>query len=157
MQLTSTSIPDRSVIDLRYAEPGVGGQNVSPHLRWTPDDHVASSYAITCFDPDAPTGSGWWHWVVTDIPADITELPEGVPLPSGARTWPNDFGYSGWGGPWPPPGPAHHYIFRVVAVAIPRLDVPDDATSAAARLALSFHELGDARITGTFQNPGLGG
>lgn len=153
MKLTSTSIVADSTIDLTYAEPGVGGQNVSPQLSWTPGPAGTASYAITCFDPDAPTGSGWWHWVVTDIPADITELPEGAALPAGARTWSNDYGYPGWGGPWPPPGPAHHYQFRVVAVGTERLDVPDDASSAAARLTLSFVALDDAGFTALFANP----
>jgi Raf kinase inhibitor-like YbhB/YbcL family protein len=153
MKLTSTSIIADSTIDLIYAEPGVGGQNVSPHLSWTPGPEGTASYAITCFDPDAPTGSGWWHWVVTDIPADITELAEGAALPGAARSWVNDYGYRGWGGPWPPPGPAHHYQFRVVAVATERLDVPDDASSAAARLTVSFAALEDAAFTALFANP----
>lgn len=153
MILTSTSIVADSHIDLRFCEPGVGGQNLSPHLSWTPGPADTASYAITCFDPDAPTGSGWWHWVVTDIPAEVTELAEGADLPAGARTWINDFGYRGWGGPWPPPGPAHHYVFSVLAAGAPRLDVPDDATSASARLALHFVTLDRAELTGLFTNP----
>lgn len=153
MELTSTSIAADAAIDLRYAEPGVGGQNLSPQLSWTPGPEGTKSYAITCFDPDAPTGSGWWHWVVTDIPATVTSWEEGAPLPAGARTWATDYGYSGWGGPWPPPGPAHHYVFTVFAVGVERLDVPDDTTSANVRLFLSFSELDRASFTATFANP----
>lgn len=152
MEIRSTSITAGGEIDRRYAEPGVGGQNLSPHLEWTPGPDGTRSYAITCFDPDAPTGSGWWHWVVTDVPASVTTLDEGAPLPAGARTWPNDYGYPGWGGPWPPPGPAHRYEFRVIAIAVDRLDVPDDATSAAARLSVSFDTLDSATFTARFAN-----
>ena len=153
MILTSTSIVADSHIDLRFCEPGVGGQNLSPHLSWTPGPADTAGYAITCFDPDAPTGSGWWHWVVTDIPADVTELAEGAGLPSGARTWINDYGYRGWGGPWPPPGPAHHYEFSVLAASVPRLNVADEDSSASARLALHFVTLGRAGFTALFANP----
>lgn len=153
MEIRSESIAADSFIDLRYAEPGVGGQNVSPQLSWTAGPEGTASYALTCFDPDAPTGSGWWHWVVTDIPAETTSLAEGAPLPAGARSWPNDYGYAGWGGPWPPPGPAHHYEFRVVAVSVPKLDVPDLATSAVARMTLSFATLQVVGFTGLFANP----
>lgn len=153
MILTSTSIIADSDIAMRYAAVGVGGQNISPQLSWTPGPVGTLSYAITCFDPDAPTGSGWWHWVITDIPTDISELAEGAALPAGARTWTNDSGEPGWGGPWPPPGPAHHYEFRVLAVAVPRLEVPDSASCAAVRLALSFVTLDQAGFTGLFANP----
>lgn len=153
MEITSDSIAADTGIDLRYAEPGVGGTNVSPGLTWSGAPEGTRSYAVTCFDPDAPTGSGWWHWVVTDIPSDVTALTEGAPLPAGARTWPNDYGYAGWGGPWPPPGPAHHYVFTVFAVGVDRLDVPDGASSAVARLTLSFDVLDQAAFTALFQNP----
>lgn len=153
MELTSGGITANASIELKFAEPGVGGSNVSPALAWSGAPEGTRSYAITCFDPDAPTGSGWWHWVVTDIPAEVTELAEGAALPVGARTWPNDYGYTGWGGPWPPPGPAHHYVFTVFAVGVDRLDVPDGASSAVARLTLSFNVLGNASFTALFQNP----
>ncbi|PKQ32423.1 MAG: YbhB/YbcL family Raf kinase inhibitor-like protein [Actinobacteria bacterium HGW-Actinobacteria-2] len=153
MDLSSTSITPGSYIAMTHAEPGVGGQNISPELSWTPGPEGTASYTITCFDPDAPTGSGWWHWVVTDIPAEVTSLAEGADLPDGARSWTNDYGYSGWGGPWPPPGPAHHYEFRVFAVGVPRLDVPDDASCASARLTLSFNTLAEAGFTALFANP----
>ena len=153
MDLSSTSITPGSYIAMTHAEPGVGGQNISPELSWTPGTEGTASYTITCFDPDAPTGSGWWHWVVTDIPAEVTSLAEGADLPDGARSWTNDYGYSGWGGPWPPPGPAHHYEFRVFAVGVPRLDVPDDASCASARLTLSFNTLAEVGFTALFANP----
>ena len=90
MELTSGSITAHASIDPRFAEPGVGGSNVSPAIAWSGAPEGTRSYAITCFDPDAPTGSGWWHWVVTDIPVDVTEFAEGAELPAAARAWPND-------------------------------------------------------------------
>ena len=153
MELISDGIAADADIDLRFAEPGVGGRNVSPGLSWSGAPEGTRSFAITCFDPDAPTGSGWWHWVVTDIPATVTSLAEGAALPAGSRTWHNDYGYPGWGGPWPPPGPAHHYVFTVFAVGVERLDVPDEATSAVARLTLSFSVLDTGSFTALFQNP----
>ena len=153
MKLTSQAIVADAPIPLCYAEPGVGGDNISPDLAWSDAPAGTRSFMVTCFDPDAPTGSGWWHWVVTDIPAGVTSLPQGGPLPDGARTWPTDYGYAGWGGPYPPPGPAHHYQFTVTALDVDRLDVPDDSTSANARLAASFHTLGTARLFATFKNP----
>ena len=153
MEITSGDIPANSDIDLRFAEPGVGGANISPDLTWSGAPEGTRSYAVTCFDPDAPTGSGWWHWVVTDIPADVTSFAQGAALPGGARTWLNDYGYTGWGGPWPPPGPAHHYVFTVFAVGVDRLDVPDGASSAVARLTLSFNVLDTGTFTAKFRNP----
>jgi len=153
MEITSDSIAAGGSIDLRYAEPGVGGENVSPELSWSEGPEGTQSYSITCFDPDAPTGSGWWHWVVTDVPASVTSFDEGAALPAGARTWTNDYGYPGWGGPWPPPGPEHHYVFTVFAVGVPKLDVPDDASSAVARLTLSFNVLDRGSFTAVFANP----
>jgi Raf kinase inhibitor-like YbhB/YbcL family protein len=153
MDIRSDSIAADSFIGLDYAEPGAGGQNLSPALAWTPGPEGTASYAVTCFDPDAPTGSGWWHWVVTDIPAEVISLAEGAALPPGARAWPTDYGYSGWGGPWPPPGPAHHYEFRVHALSTARLDVPDEATSAVARMTMSFEVLDTAMFTALFANP----
>ena len=153
MKITSDSVAADVEMDLRYAEPGIGGQNVSPSLSWSEAPEGTRSYAITCFDPDAPSGSGWWHWVITDIPADVTSLAEGAPLPDGARTWATDYGYAGWGGPWPPAGPAHHYVFKVFAVGVDRLDVPDDTTSAVARVNLSFNVLDQASFTALFTNP----
>lgn len=152
MELSSVAIAPDSFIDRRHVEPGCGGDNISPDLSWSDAPEGTLSFAITCFDPDAPTGSGWWHWVVTDIPATVTALPLGGPLPEGARTWTNDYGYPGWGGPWPPPGPAHHYVFTVFAVDVDRLDVPDDASSAVARLTLSFQTLDSASFTALYRN-----
>lgn len=154
MELESTAIPDGSTIATRHIEPGIGGQNVSPDLAWTPGPEGTASYAITCFDPDAPTGSGWWHWLVTDIPASVTAIPQGGPLPEGARTWNNDYAYPGWGGPWPPPGPAHRYVFTVHALGVDRLDAGEGTPVAMVRLLMHFAELGRASFTGLYASNG---
>lgn len=153
MELTSTAIPADSVISLGHAEPGVGGDNLAPDLAWSGAPQGTLSYLVTCFDPDAPTGSGWWHWIISDIPAEVTSLAQGAEPPSGSRSWPTDYGYSGWGGPWPPQGPAHHYHFRVAALDVERLDVPDEATRATALLTASFHTIAEASFVATFADP----
>jgi len=150
MKLLSVAIPEGCTIDIKHGEPGVGGQNVAPDLSWADAPEGTKSFMVTCFDPDAPTGSGWWHWIITDIPVSVTSLPEGGELPEGARTWRNDYDYAGWGGMWPPPGPVHHYHFRVVALDVERLDLPDEAPRAFALLTASFHVLGDAEFVAVF-------
>lgn len=153
MRLTSTAIPDGATIALQYAEPNAGGGNVPPDLHWTDAPAGTQSFAITCYDPDAPTGSGWWHWVVVDIPAAVTSLAENAALPEGAREWVNDYGYVGYGGPCPPPGPAHRYVFTVYALGVATLPVADDAPSAPTRFAVRANALDEASFTGLFALP----
>lgn len=153
MKLHSAGIPANSAIDLRFAEKGVGGQNLVPDLSWSDAPEGTQSYAITVYDPDAPTGSGWWHWVAIDLPGTITSLAEGAQLPESAREWVNDYGYVGYGGPYPPPGPAHHYVFTVYALDTPRLDVADEASSAVVRMTLLGAATDSASFTATFANP----
>lgn len=152
MRIFSEAIPADAVIGLEQAETGAGGNNVSPDLTWEDAPEGTKSFAVTVFDPDAPTGSGWWHWVVVDIPASVNHIPAGGPVPAGSVEKVNDFGYVGYGGPYPPPGPEHHYIHTVHALDVETLGLPADASSAMARLYLSFHELGRASFTGTFEN-----
>lgn len=153
MKVESTGIPADSTIALKYAEQGAGGQNVLPDLRWSEAPEGTASYAITVYDPDAPTGSGWWHWVAIDIPATLSGIDEGGPLPAGAREWVNDYGYVGYGGPCPPPGPAHRYVHTVYALPSDHLDVPDGATSAQVRFTILAQALDSASFTATFAQP----
>ncbi len=150
MQLHSEAISDGSTIELTYCEPQCGGSNVSPDLTWSGAPEGTKSYAVTCFDPDAPTGSGWWHWIAFDIATAQTSLSAGQGPDAPMRQWRNDYGYVGYGGPCPPPGPAHRYMFTVHALDVEKLDVPDEATSAACRFTLLSHAIDSASFTATF-------
>lgn len=131
--------------------------NTSPQLSWSgaPDD--TQSYIVTCFDPNAPIVSGFWHWVVADIPADVTSLDTGAgasddTLPPGAFHVRNDFGTPDYGGAAPPEGDqVHNYHFVVHAVGVPSLDI-QGATPAVAGFKLAFNTLARAMITGTYKH-----
>mgnify|MGYP003946682889 FL=1 len=148
--LTSTDITDGGVLpDAQVAAKG----NSSPQLSWSGAPEGTKSYAITVYDPDAPTGSGFWHWTVANIPADVTELPAGGPVPSGAVEGRTDYGAPGFGGAAPPPGHGpHRYIFTVFAVDADKLDVTPDNSGAVFGFNLHFHTLAKATITATYEN-----
>jgi Raf kinase inhibitor-like YbhB/YbcL family protein len=151
----SDDFEDGQPIPAAHAHPSVGGENVSPHLRWSGFPEETKSFAVTCYDPDAPTGSGFWHWVLFNLPASTTELPTGANsggLPEGAVEVRNDYGESGYGGPAPPPGDRpHRYVFTVFAVDVDALDIGPDATPAYVGFNLTFHTLARAAIRPTFQ------
>ncbi|MBX3477634.1 MAG: YbhB/YbcL family Raf kinase inhibitor-like protein [Brevundimonas sp.] len=150
--LTSNDITDGGV--LPDAQVKAGG-NSSPHLKWSGAPEGTKSYAITCYDPDAPTGSGFWHWTVANIPADVAEIPSGGPVPAGAVEGRTDYGEPGFGGAAPPPGHGpHRYIFTVFAVDVERLDVTPDNSGAVFGFNLHFHTLAKATITATYENRG---
>ena len=132
--------------------------NTSPHLRWSGAPAGTRSYAVTCYDPDAPTGSGFWHWTVANIPADVTELLEDASsggLPRGTVEGRTDFGAPGYGGAAPPPGHGpHRYIFTVFAVDVPHLDVTPENSGAVFGFNLHFHTLAKASLTATYENHG---
>lgn len=137
--LSSPDLQQATQVDERHVYDGFGcsGGNVSPALRWDNVPEGTKSFALMVHDPDAPTGSGWWHWVVWNIPADTRQLPAGAgsadgrALPGGAVQGRTDFGGPGYGGPCPPPGSApHRYFFRLHALSVEQLDLPADATAA---------------------------
>lgn len=132
--------------------------NHSPHLSWSGAPAGTKSFAVTCYDPDAPTGSGFWHWTVANIPADVTELAEGASsegLPKGAVEGRTDFGEPGFGGAAPPPGHGpHRYIFTVFAVDVDSLPVTQEDSGAKYGFNLHFHTLAKAAITGVYENKG---
>lgn len=153
--LTSTGFTDGGALpDAQVQARG----NRSPQLSWSGAPEGTKSFAVTCYDPDAPTGSGFWHWTVANIPADVTELAEGASpagLPRGAVEGRTDFGEPGFGGAAPPPGHGpHRYIFTVFAVDTERLDVTPENSGAVFGFNLHFHTLAKASITGVYENRG---
>ena len=142
------------------AEFGFGceGNNRSPHLAWSGAPPGTKSFAVTCFDPDAPTGSGFWHWLVVNIPPNVTELaldagnPQSGKLPQGALQTRTDFGKPGYGGPCPPAGDhPHRYLFTVFAVGTDRLPVTADTSAAVIGFQLHFNTLARAAIMGLYK------
>ncbi len=135
---------------------GCNGQNVSPALSWTGAPAGTKSYAVTVFDPDAPTGSGFWHWVIYNIPASTTSLgagagSQGGMLPSGATQATTDYGAAGYGGPCPPPGDGpHRYIVTVHALKVDHVDVPAGATAAVVGFTMHANTLATASLTARY-------
>ena len=136
---------------------GCDGCNKSPHLAWMNPPENTKSFAITCYDPDAPTGSGFWHWVLVNIPADMRELElgagsEGGNLPSGALQIRTDFGRPGYGGPCPPEGDhPHRYLFTVYAVGLAELPVTADTSAAVVGFNLHFNTLAKSTLMGLYK------
>jgi Raf kinase inhibitor-like YbhB/YbcL family protein len=151
--VTSTDVTDGQPLDELYVHTSVGGKNLSPQLAWSGFPEETRGFVVTCFDPDAPTGSGFWHWVAVNLPASVTELERGVgTLPGGAFCVRSDYGDRAYGGAAPPPGDRlHRYVFAVHAIDVDRLDVSEDASPAYVGFNLAFHTLARATIRPTFQ------
>ncbi len=137
MKLISHDLQDGGKLPNRHVFNGMGydGDNISPHLMWDDVPAGTKSFVVTCYDPDAPTGSGWWHWVVANLPADTRVLPQGAgsgqaELPEEAVQTRTDFGKAGYGGAAPPKGETHRYIFTVHALDVEKIEVDAEASGA---------------------------
>jgi Raf kinase inhibitor-like YbhB/YbcL family protein len=151
--LSSPTVKPGSMLTEAQVFKGFGceGKNISPALKWSGAPAGTKSYAVTVYDPDAPTGSGWWHWVVYNIPASATELPEGAGnpegkgRPAGAVQGRTDFGAAGFGGACPPAGDKpHRYIFTVYALKTEKIEAPADGTAALIGFMINANKLGKA-------------
>lgn len=159
--VTSTTVADGAAWPSAQRSAGVpGGKDVSPQLSWSGAPEGTRSYAVTVYDPDAPTGSGFWHWAVADIPAAVTELPEGAGddtgpgLPEGAFQLPNDARAARYIGAAPPAGHGPHRYFVVVhALDVESIGIPADATPAVLGFTMAGHILGRAVLTATAETP----
>jgi Raf kinase inhibitor-like YbhB/YbcL family protein len=156
-RVIAPDLESKARITLAHVYNGMGctGQNISPALQWLNAPVGTKSFAVTAYDPDAPTGSGWWHWVMYNIPASTTELTAGAGngrnAPSGSAEGLTDFGTKGYGGPCPPKGDKpHRYHFTVFALKVDKLDLPGNATGAMVGFNLNANKLATARVTGLY-------
>ncbi|RNC78708.1 YbhB/YbcL family Raf kinase inhibitor-like protein [Piscirickettsia salmonis] len=156
MQLTSQDIQEGSRITKPFVFNGFGcnGSNFSPQLSWRDAPKGTKSFALTVRDPDAPTESGFWHWVVIDIPATTHSIASSeLKKVNGAKEMLNDYGIKGYGGPCPPKGHGmHRYQFTVWALPNEKLDVKKNTSSAVIGFMLNANALDKARITATYVN-----
>ena len=155
-EVTSADIRDGEPLPAEIYDAASGGQNRSPQLSWSGFPEGTKSFAVTCYDPDAPTGSGFWHWAVANIPASVTGLPAGAGdpskglLPEGAITMPNEVRAAEFIGAGPPEGTGvHHYWFVVHALNVDRIDIDPEATPAVLGFLMRDAVIGRAIIVAT--------
>lgn len=156
--LTSADIVDGEPLKMAQVSGvmGAGGQDVSPQLSWSGFPEQTRSFAVTVFDPDAPTASGFWHWAVANLPAEVTDLPAGVGdgsvLPGAALTLVNDAGMRRYVGAAPPPGHGYHrYFVAVHALKVEKLELSQDASPAYLGFNLFMNAIARAVIHGTYE------
>lgn len=149
--LTSQTLAEGQQLDSAQVFQGFGcqGGNISPDLAWSGAPEGTQSFAVTAYDPDAPTGSGWWHWFAFNIPADVTELPTGAMMPDGAVVLANDYGVGGFGGACPPPGEVHRYEFTVHALGT-MLEIDNSVSNALAGFMVNANSLASTSITAVY-------
>lgn len=155
LRVTSATFSEGGKIPQENAFTGCGGKNTAPQLAWSGAPDGTKSYAITCFDPDAPTGSGYWHWVAFDIPADVTSIEAGAgndEKMSGGKSGTNDYGAKAYGGPCPPKGDGdHRYIFTVFALDVDSVPgASAGVTGASLNFLMRGHVLATGTVTGRF-------
>ncbi|MFO0679180.1 MAG: YbhB/YbcL family Raf kinase inhibitor-like protein [Polyangiaceae bacterium] len=152
LEITSTDFTDGGALANAFVFNGFGcfGENKVPALSWKGAPAGTKSFAIVVHDPDAPTGVGFFHWIAFDIPANVTSLATNAPLPAGASTGRSDFGTTSYGGPCPPPGTPHRYVFTVYALKEASLGMKEPPSGALLRFSLGQNTLAYGRITGTY-------
>ena len=158
--VTSPEFEDQQLLQRVHEFDGFdgAGQNRSPALQWQGAPEGTRSFALAVYDPDAPTGSGFWHWILFDIDPSVTRLATGLgstevtDLGASGTQASNDYGTIGYGGPCPPKGSAaHHYIFTLHALGVPRLELPANAPNAVARFLIYRNTLATATLTGLYR------
>jgi Raf kinase inhibitor-like YbhB/YbcL family protein len=153
MILSSTSFSDGKRIPVVYTRPAVGGQNISPPLKWSKVPEGAKSLALSVIDPH-PAAGNWVHWIVVNIPAEVEGLPEGASgksMPKNSRELINSFGKSGYGGPQPPSGTGDHpYVFTLYALNVENIDISENTSLSGFLEAIQGHILAESRLTGYF-------
>ncbi len=158
-KLSSSDVKPNATVPAEQVFDGWGctGKNVSPALEWTGAPAGTKSYALTVYDPDAPTGSGFWHWQIFNIPGSEAKLAKGAgdpkagTAPAGSVQGKNDYGNVGYGGPCPPPGDKpHRYVFTVFALKVDRLEVDASATAAVIGFNINANTLAKASFTAKY-------
>ena len=155
LTVTSASYRDGAKIPMEQVLTGCGGKNVSPQLSWDEFPRATRGFAVTMFDPDAPTGSGYWHWVLFNIPGSVTQLDAGAGTtasPGGGTNGYTDYGQSAYGGPCPPKGDGdHRYIITVYALDVPRIENAGPGTTGATlNFLMRGHVLATGQLSGHF-------
>ncbi len=155
--VSSEDIVDGQQLDMTHVHASAGGHDQSPQLSWSGFPAETRSFAVTCFDPDAPTHCGWWHWLAVNIPATVTSLPRGAGspggpgMPEGTVQFRTDYGTPGYGGASPPPGDHdHRYFFAVHALDVDHLDLAADTPAAIVGFNLTAHTIARGVLVATF-------
>lgn len=150
-QISSPDIAEGQKLDAAQVFKGFGceGGNVAPTLAWSGAPEGTKSFAVQVYDPDAPTGSGWWHWFAFNIPANVLELPGDKAVPSGTIELKNDYGAVGFGGACPPPGEVHRYNFTVHALGT-ELELDNSVSNALAGFMVNANSLASSTITAVY-------
>ena len=160
LTLSSQDISEAKFMSKAHEFNGFGcsGGDKSPHLQWSGIPKGTKSFAITAYDPDAPTGSGWWHWQIVNIPMSVRELAtdagntKNMTVPKGSMQIQNDYGTRGFGGACPPKGHGvHHYRFTVHALSIEKLELPEDASGALAGYMINAHTIESSSIEALYK------
>jgi len=160
LTLSSDDIEAGKFMDKKHEFNGFGctGSDMSPHLKWDHAPEGTKSFALTVYDPDAPTGSGWWHWQIVNIPADVNELATNAGsasedlAPKNSLQVGNDYGVAGFGGACPPQGHGvHRYQFTIHALSVEKLELPENASGALAGYMINANTIESSTIEALYK------